>query len=90
MVAVLARSLHSLRCARPDPKGDSFRRAVGGGSAPAATPGPLPADRNGDGEVVVACLGDSNTQSDWQIEIPGGFPAARVGASAWKTSSEDA
>lgn len=32
-------------------------------------------DRNGDGEVVVACLGDSNTQSTWQESKPGGFPA---------------
>lgn len=30
-------------------------------------------DRNGDGEVVVACLGDSNTQVGWQEKKPNGF-----------------
>lgn len=30
-------------------------------------------DRNGDGHLVIACLGDSNTSSAWQDEQPGGF-----------------
>lgn len=30
-------------------------------------------DRNGDGEVVVACLGDSNTEVGWQEKEPNGF-----------------
>ena len=31
-------------------------------------------DRNGDGEIVIACLGDSNTMSTWQRNHSGGFP----------------
>lgn len=31
-------------------------------------------DRNGDGRVVIACLGDSNTDSNWQYVRPQGFP----------------
>ncbi|MDG2305368.1 MAG: SGNH/GDSL hydrolase family protein [Candidatus Binatia bacterium] len=40
-----------------------------------ATAQPLPdsVDRNGDGEIVIACLGDSNTASTWQGVKPGGF-----------------
>lgn len=34
---------------------------------------PAAADRNGDGEVVIACLGDSNTSSVWQQARPKGF-----------------
>lgn len=56
----------------------AFLAALVAPAAPAAAmPGPLLADRNGDGEVVVACLGDSNTQSDWQAGAAGGFPASR-------------
>ncbi len=37
---------------------------------------PLPdvVDRNRDGRIVIACLGDSNTASGWQQEKDGGFP----------------
>lgn len=37
---------------------------------------PLPdvVDRNRDGRIVIACLGDSNTASGWQEEKAGGFP----------------
>lgn len=40
-----------------------------------ATAQPLPdsVDRNGDGEIVIACLGDSNTASTWQGAEEGGF-----------------
>lgn len=31
-------------------------------------------DRNVDGELVIACLGDSNTSSVWQASLAGGFP----------------
>jgi len=46
---------------------------------PAAWAAPLPEalDRNADGEIVVACLGDSNTASAWQHTKPGGFPESR-------------
>ena len=42
----------------------------------AASTQPLPAsvDRNGDGQIVVACLGDSNTDARWQNGKAGGFP----------------
>lgn len=31
-------------------------------------------DRNRDGRIVIACLGDSNTASGWQQDKDGGFP----------------
>lgn len=31
-------------------------------------------DRNQDGQIVIACLGDSNTASGWQASYEGGFP----------------
>ena len=43
----------------------------------AAVADPLNPDRNRDGEVVIACLGDSNTDSTWQHEAPGGFSEER-------------
>ncbi len=32
-------------------------------------------DRNHDGQITIACLGDSNTSSIWQHAAPGGFPS---------------
>lgn len=42
---------------------------------PARAGDPLPdvADRNRDGRIVIACLGDSNTASHWQYERHNGF-----------------
>jgi lysophospholipase L1-like esterase len=40
----------------------------------AQVPRPVCLDVWGVGEVRVACLGDSNTQSDWQSARPDGFP----------------
>jgi lysophospholipase L1-like esterase len=47
-----------------------------GEAAPAADL-PDALDRNRDGRIVVACLGDSNTDSAWQHQKEGGFPAGR-------------
>jgi len=38
---------------------------------------PAEADRNHDGRVVIACLGDSNTDPSWQQAIDHGFPGGR-------------
>lgn len=47
---------------------------VGGGAVALAAPLPVAADRNQDGMIVIACLGDSNTASDWQAARENGFP----------------
>jgi len=49
--------------------------AVACAALPAAARLPDAVDRNRDGEIVIACLGDSNTASGWQAGVDGGFPS---------------
>lgn len=51
--------------------------AVAGSAGRAAGATSVNADVNGDGRVVLACLGDSNTYADWQFKQHEGFPKGR-------------
>jgi lysophospholipase L1-like esterase len=55
----------------------AFATVLLSGARPLAASQPEPVCRDARGSAAprVACVGDSNTQSDWQIKRPDGFPA---------------